>query len=123
MKKIIIPVILIAIIGAVAYYFLVYKKKKAQADSPATDQDTTGKTPIRQGASMGTMDSTFPLKKGSKGNNVKGLQSFLNKKYKAGLAVDGDYGSKTDSAVKKYLNVSEISQDMYINEVFKMIGL
>ena len=42
------------------------------------------------------------LKKGSKGIEVKRLQSDLNYLNVASLDVDGDFGSKTLSAVKKY---------------------
>lgn len=52
---------------------------------------------------------TFPtlskkgyISKGDKGENVKRLQSFLNWCIGAGLTVDGDFGTKTDTAVKAY---------------------
>lgn len=47
----------------------------------------------------------FPLKKGSKGPNVKGLQQALIAKYGAGVlpkfGADGDFGSETVAALKK----------------------
>ena len=41
------------------------------------------------------------LKKGSVGGDVKTLQELLNQ-LGAGLAVDGDFGSKTEAAVKAF---------------------
>lgn len=41
------------------------------------------------------------LMKGSKGNDVKDLQNALNK-FGYGLVVDGDFGPKTDSAVRDF---------------------
>lgn len=46
--------------------------------------------------------ATPTLKKGSKGNNVKNLQKFLNWYGNYKLVVDGEFGSKTESAVKKF---------------------
>ena len=52
---------------------------------------------------------TFPtlpergyLKNGDKGSQVKYLQKFLNWYGNYGLTTDGDFGSKTESAVKKF---------------------
>ena len=42
------------------------------------------------------------LRKGSKGKAVENLQTNLNKAINAGLAVDGDFGSKTEKAVKDF---------------------
>ena len=45
---------------------------------------------------------TVDLKKGSKGTQVKRLQRCLNQLIKAGLTVDGEFGAKTDTAVRKF---------------------
>lgn len=51
----------------------------------------------------GTYPSVLPnLKRGSKGTQVKRLQEYLNWFGGYGLAVDGDFGSKTQSAVKDF---------------------
>lgn len=47
-------------------------------------------------------ESVRTLKKGCKGDDVKELQENLNKVIKAGLSVDGSFGSLTDSAVRKF---------------------
>lgn len=46
------------------------------------------------------------LKRGSSGKAVKMLQAFLG-----GLTVDGDYGAKTENAVKAYQKANGLSQD------------
>jgi hypothetical protein len=42
------------------------------------------------------------LKHGSTGSSVRQLQKCLNKVMKSGLAVDGEYGPKTEAAVKAF---------------------
>lgn len=42
------------------------------------------------------------VKKGSKGTSVKAVQTFLNWCINAGLAVDGDCGSNTDAAIRRW---------------------
>ena len=50
------------------------------------------------------------LKKGSVGGDVKTLQELLNQ-LGAGLAVDGDFGSKTEAAVKAFQKKAGLKQD------------
>lgn len=51
------------------------------------------------------------LKSGSKGDNVKALQILLNGRgYSCGTA-DGDFGSKTLTAVKKFQKAEKLTQD------------
>lgn len=52
----------------------------------------------------------YSLKRGSSGEHVRGLQVVLNK-HSAGLAVDGDYGSVTNSAVRAYQSVNRLAVD------------
>lgn len=54
----------------------------------------------------------FPLNVGSKGSEVEILQIYLNSKGEA-LVIDGIYGARTQEAVKRVLNVSEVSLDLY----------
>lgn len=51
------------------------------------------------------------LRKGSTGGHVKTLQILLNKYNKAGLAEDGNFGSKTLAAVKAYQTSRKLSAD------------
>lgn len=51
------------------------------------------------------------VKKGSKGNDVKHVQKFLNWCINAGLKVDGYCGSKTTAAIKKYQKQYKLKVD------------
>lgn len=51
------------------------------------------------------------VKKGSKGNDVKAVQNFLNWCMKSGLKVDGICGKKTVSAIKKYQKQYKLKVD------------
>ena len=51
------------------------------------------------------------VKKGSKGADVKALQTFLNWALGSGLKVDGKAGSKTVSAIKKFQKAQGLTQD------------
>jgi len=42
-----------------------------------------------------------PIKRGAEGSDVETLQQELNDHFDAGLEIDGDFGSKTEAAVKK----------------------
>jgi len=57
---------------------------------------------------------TFPkgtLKKGSKGNEVKNLQKFLNWYGNYGLVIDGSFGKKTEKAVKAFQKATGLTVD------------
>ena len=88
-------IILLAIIG-----YLWYKNRQAKKRQEllATTNET-GTTPSAT-SSSGYSDS-FPLKVGSKGNNVLALQVYLNKgcgMISTPIAEDGDYGPQTELA-------------------------
>lgn len=51
------------------------------------------------------------LKKGSKGEEVKALQTALNRVCPYGLVVDGIFGAKTEEAVKDYQKANGLSVD------------
>lgn len=52
----------------------------------------------------------YSLRQGSSGAHVRGLQTALNKR-SAGIAVDGDFGSVTNSAVRSYQSVNRLVVD------------
>lgn len=62
---------------------------------------------------------SFPLKKGTKSKLNYILQYYLNCKYKAGLSIDGNFGSGTEKAVEKYLGVKVINSK---NQLFSIIS-
>jgi len=67
-------------------------------------------TPSSNGSVNSKGDDKLPLKKGSYGERVKAIQESLVKKNKYDLGtsgpngdgVDGDFGPKTDAAVRKF---------------------
>lgn len=56
------------------------------------------------------------LGKGDKGTQVKRLQMFLNWCINAGLTVDGDFGAKTEKAVKNFQKKYGLTQDGYFGK-------
>lgn len=71
-------------------------------------------TPTPTKPTKGTYTGVIPtptLKSGSSGDRVKNLQKFLNWYGKYGLSVDGKFGSKTASALKKFQKSEGITAD------------
>lgn len=63
-------------------------------------------------ATVGYEVSGLPVvKKGSEGATVKSLQALLNAKNNAGLIVDGEAGSLTDSAIRAYQKAKGLEVD------------
>jgi len=61
---------------------------------------------------MQTVSVSLPvLRKGGTGGHVKTLQILLNKYNKAGLAEDGNFGAKTDAAVRAYQKSRKLASD------------
>lgn len=118
MKKKIIVISLLLLAGAAAYYFLVYRKKK-QLKAAAEDIGG-GKGPSSSGYKAPS--GSFPLQKGSKGEKVQYLQRYLNTYHAAGLTVDGNFGAKTENALKKALNIIKVSESDYNKYVSQVIG-
>ncbi|UPK73241.1 peptidoglycan DD-metalloendopeptidase family protein [Nocardioidaceae bacterium SCSIO 66511] len=52
----------------------------------------------------------YTLDKGDNGSHVRGLQAAMNKR-SAGLAVDGDFGSVTDKAVRTFQGLNRLVVD------------
>jgi hypothetical protein len=74
------------------------KPKKANQTFP---EETTEEPPVVTGGGSGTStrNDNFPLKKGSKGNNVRRLQNALLKLNPSALpkyGADGDFGNETE---------------------------
>jgi len=60
-------------------------------------------------------DIGFPLKMGSRGNDVKVLQRHLNAKYGKSLVVDGIFGILTETVLHQSYGVKEVSKKLYNN--------
>lgn len=100
----------VAATGALSYFGWQYwKKNKSQSedneeDAPEFQSDNSASyTPKPKPAA--SRNDSFPLKKGSKGSNVKALQEVLiakaGKDALGKSGADGDFGSKTEEALKK----------------------
>ena len=51
------------------------------------------------------------LRKGSKGDAMKGLQNALNERASLGVAVDGNFGAATENAVKGFQQAASLAVD------------
>lgn len=52
-----------------------------------------------------------PIKNGSIGTSVAEVQQYLNQSINAGLTVDGQFGTSTEAAVKKFEGIHGLTQD------------
>lgn len=105
------------LIAGIAGYLVLKKRKQNQGlnqpqNLSPVNQSTNGQSKQVQSYSP-PAKSEFPLQIGSRGDNVKKLQAFLNQKINAGLNVDGVFGSKTAEAVKKTIGSSQVSESMF----------
>ena len=85
--------------------FLIYKQFRKPKVKPSVTPSNEDNDIIIGGGgnSGGSRNDSFPLKKGSYGNNVRRLQTALKKINPAALpkyGVDGDFGSETEAALK-----------------------
>jgi len=92
-KTIIIIMVILIVLAAAVW---VYLGMKPADTTPATTPGATGGTTTTPKST----DSGMPLKKGSKGDLVKSLQTGLNQHFSANITVDGDFGSQTESALR-----------------------
>jgi len=58
-----------------------------------------------------TLDCSVTLRQGSKGENVKELQTLLNEKNSCNLSIDGSFGPLTKSCVRDYQSKHNLSVD------------
>lgn len=59
-------------------------------------------------------DGPFPLQKGSRGEEVKNLQHYINLKSIANLVEDGVFGTKTETVLKNLWKTTSVSKAEYI---------
>jgi hypothetical protein len=101
------------VLGTIALGFLIYKiinRRKTKEASEEFKPDVETK--------VLTTNDSFPLKKGSKGNNVVKLQSYLNTKIKAPMGLlktDGIFGSGTESVLKTITGKTVITEAEFNN--------
>lgn len=95
-----------AVINFQKKYGLLADGKFGQKSSQKTNEvlkSLTAKTTV--------IIAPYTLKKGNKGNNVSTLQNNLNQAIDAGLKVDGQFGSDTESAVRNFQKKYGLSAD------------
>jgi hypothetical protein len=108
MRKKIIIVIIVLVILAAATFFIIEKVKKEKS----ANGSSTGGTSVA---------GIFPLRLGSRGNEVKILQQRINKVFEsnlilappAKLAEDGIFGAKTENALSFIFNMKQITKNQY----------
>lgn len=94
-----------------------YGVKKVVAATPAPTPKETEENKV--------MVSLNVLKKGSKGSDVKALQTLLiGYGYTVGGGADGMFGANTDTAVKKYQSVNKLLTDGIVGKITwdKLLG-
>lgn len=99
---------ILALIAAVANAFAKNRKNSLESD---LSNSGTGSSEGTKSSSTVSLDENKKLGIGSKGNEVKALQLLYNNKYpsRTPLVVDGDFGSKTLSAVVFVMGVGSLS--------------
>mgnify|MGYP003304167308 CR=1 FL=1 len=104
----------IAVIVLVIFALWLAKKLTNKSNGGITPTESTPvtETPV-------ITDAPFPLKSGSRGDNVKCLQRFLNAHNDTGilapLQIDGIFGPKTKNMLSTLYGLSEVSQSFYNN--------
>jgi len=66
----------------------------------------------------GKGDDNFPLQKGSKGQRVTRIQMLLNRAG-AGLKEDGDFGAKTEAALKTYYGATSVADQSAFDKLYR----
>jgi hypothetical protein len=108
-KKYIIPVVL-AIVGG---YYIIRSLRKTNSVLDNNGNVDTG------GGGTSVPDSTFPLKKGSKGALVKKLQLALGVDKLPKFGADGDFGTETLNALKAATGKTQVDRQAEIDAIEK----
>ncbi len=110
-KHIIIGAVVLILLVSIIYYLYASNKGK---DIPQ-EVKQPGITPPSSTAPKADIgNDSFPLKVGSKGENVRYLQSAL-KKLGANIIVDSDFGQQTYSAILLTINATSypVTQEIF----------
>ena len=100
--------IIIAIIAVLIIALIIYLKNKSVEDDGNVSMNKT----LSSNISASTTRSIFPLQYGSKGEEVKNLQMYLNSKGEK-LLIDGIWGPLTETSVAKVLKLKTINEVDY----------
>lgn len=121
----------VVVAGVCGYYFLWPLIKRKNGSAPIPTPQTNSNTSTSNSASSVShstpapgptppkpttppRNDNFPLKRNSKGPNVTILQNAFNAKYGKILTVDGDFGPKTEDALKSKGLPTVIDQATFI---------
>lgn len=75
-------------------------------------------------AGLDVADNTPTLRRGSQGDAVETLQAMLNAKYGYNLEIDGNFGSKTEAAVKDFQKKHGLTADGIVGaKTWKALGV
>jgi peptidoglycan hydrolase-like protein with peptidoglycan-binding domain len=112
MKKKTITIITIASLAIIGGIYLVIRlKKRSQAKELVEKLTDTSQKSNSGTKSNVTASSSSTLKKGSKGDAVKTLQSQLSKLGYTIGTIDGVFGSGTESALKTFQKANNLTVD------------
>ncbi len=111
--------IIIGIVLLVIIAIIIYSKNKSATNTLNTNSSVSSSNNLNTNVANSTPVSAFPLKYGSRGNEVKALQAFLNTNYNEKLVVDGIWGPLTGAAVLKDLKTETVTQGQYDSTITK----
>jgi len=120
-SKNIIAIVLVAIIGTVIFWKrdLIKEKFEKVTNPKSKNSPEQNVLPSPQAAPGITYTNSdkFPLKLGSSGPKVKGLQQALNRNFNAGLQIDGNFGLQTEKALEK----AGFGKEVEMSEITKIL--
>ncbi len=110
--------------GLIALYAILHKKKPSIADNTKKSGNggtmPTDKAPVKSPAKSTVTQSVYPLKKGSKGDLVVYLQTAIGASNLPKYGIDGDFGTETENAVKKYLLKKTVASNADVDKIIEM---
>ena len=118
MKKTLLIFAVLAVVGVVVWHFVRQRRSGSDSTNSGSGNNSGGS------GSSAVMDD-FPLRFGSRGENVRRLQAFLNRRIENDnritgpfttrplLVLDGIWGPLTDAEVVRVLRVSEVSRQLF----------
>lgn len=107
-KKYLLPIAL----GIVGIYYIIRSLKKTDSV-----MDSQGNVDTSSGGGTSVPDSTFPLKKGSKGALVKKLQLAIGVDKLPKFGADGDFGTETLNALKTLTGKTQVDSQFEIDKI------
>ena len=112
------------LIGGIIVYKKLKKDDKPSIGGKKSDTDVNKTTPAIEiktpPVPKPKESSGFPLKKGSKGAKVKELQIYLlriDAKSLPKFGADGDFGSETESALKKIMGTTSVGTQAELDAI------